>query len=98
MADKVVASNDELVLNAIFHPHNPLEIDIEVQEDEGTDPSINIVSDEIKKMEIDAVNLAQNGDFEKSLNQFNDVISKFPNYASTYNNRAQVYRLTGLLK
>ena len=98
MADKAaVANKDELVLNAIFNPHNPLEYATEEQEDEEPDISISTVPEEVKKQEIHAVNLAQNGDFEKSLDQFNDVISRFPNYASVYNNRAQLYRLTGLL-
>ena len=100
MADKAAAagaaaSKDELVLNAIFNPHNPLEY--EEQEDKGNDISVIDVPEEIKKQEINAVNLAQNGDFEKSLDQFNDIISRFPNYASVYNNRAQLYRLTGFL-
>ena len=91
-----MTGKDELVLNAIFNPHNPLTSEAEAQEDVGIDPSNDIVSEEIKKTEINAVNLAQNGDLVGSLDKFNELISKFPNYASVYNNRAQLFRLLGI--
>ena len=96
MADKSDATKqDELVLNAIFNPHNPLQIEESEKEDQGNDPSQDCVNEEVKKLEINAVNFAQKGDFERSLDQFNKVIKLAPNYASGYNNRAQLFRLKG---
>ena len=97
MADKAIDPNkqDELVLNAIFNPHNPLQIEEDDTEDQGIDLSEDTVNEDIKKLEINAVNFAQKGDFEGSLNQFNEVMKLAPNYASAYNNRAQLFRLKG---
>ena len=90
-----VSDKDELVLNAIFNPHNPLEIDhsVLVIEEAG---QLGVISEDLKKLEIDAVNAAQNGNFIESLNMFNNLLDKAPNYASGYNNRAQLLRLQGM--
>ncbi|XP_066936319.1 tetratricopeptide repeat protein 36 homolog [Clytia hemisphaerica] len=97
MADEAIGAKmqDELVLNAIFNPHNPLQIEESGSEDQGCDPSQDEVTDDIKKIEIAAVNNAQKGDFEESLSQFNEVLKLAPSYASGYNNRAQLFRLKG---
>lgn len=86
---------DELVLNAIFNPHTPLE-DINTPEDiVHKDNDNDKVAAEMKALEIDAVNSAQKGDLEESLNLFNELVVHCPNYPSGYNNRAQLYRLQG---
>lgn len=87
--------NDNLVLNAVFNPHEPFDVDeshVDENEMNGVDTD---VSEEVKKTEIDAVNAAQDGDVSKSLVLFNQVVASAPNYASGYNNRAQLFRLQG---
>merc|ERR1740124_1207813 len=81
-----------MVLNAVFNPHAPF--------DANSVESLVVnqceeVSQEVKKMEIDAVNKAQQGDLMSSLNVFNAIVAMVPDYASVYNNRAQLFRLQG---
>jgi len=91
-----MTTNDELVLNAIFNPHNPLQIEEKNVETKHDEKPLDLLSDELKSLEIDAVNCAQKGNLDESLNLFNKLIENVPNYASGYNNRAQLYRLKGL--
>lgn len=81
------------MLNAIFNPHTPFEVQDETSSDKENPE--NILVEELKKLEVEAVKYAQNGEFEKSLNILNEVIEKCPKYASGYNNRAQLYRIQG---
>lgn len=48
-------------------------------------------------MEIEAINNAENGNFDEALGIFEKAITLTPNKASLYNNRAQVYQLKGLI-
>ena len=89
-------AKDELILNAIFNPHTPLDIQDEVASGKNIQ-SENLVTDDLKELEIKAVKSAQKGEFDKSLDTFNEVICKAPNYASGYNNRAQLFRIQGNL-
>lgn len=94
MASEPKRRRDDMVLNAIFNPHQPLEDGI-LEETKQVPDRNNIASDEMKKFEIDAVNAAQNGDLILSQNLFNELINKCPEYASAYNNRAQLFRILG---
>lgn len=96
MATKEV-EKDELVLNAIFNPHNPLEVYEDqnlLKEVEGVDEDIG---EELKQLEIQAVNAAQDGNLDASLTMFNKLLQQVPKYSSAYNNRAQLFRLKGSL-
>lgn len=46
-----------------------------------------------KKMEIDAINAAEEGRLTEAINILNDALVITPNRASLYNNKAQVYQL-----
>ena len=87
--------NDELVLNAVFNPHSPLDVPQPSNEDTTNNIETFNVSDEIKKLELQAVNLAQNGDLTPSFELFNQIVEMSPNYPSIYNNRAQLLRIQG---
>lgn len=50
---------------------------------------------EAKKLEKEAVNLAEKGEVGKAIDIFNEIIAIQPNLSSAYNNRAQAYRLMG---
>eukprot|EP00112_Aurelia_sp_Birch-Aquarium-sp1_P007557 Seg1823.11 transcript_id=Seg1823.11/GoldUCD/mRNA.D3Y31 product="Tetratricopeptide repeat protein 36" protein_id=Seg1823.11/GoldUCD/D3Y31 len=89
-------SKDDLVLEAIFNPNLPNvteeEICKECSCDDELDPAI---LSKVKELEIEGVNAAEAGDMEKSLQVLNNAINLAPNYASSYNNRAQLYRIQG---
>ena len=55
-------------------------------------PSVT-VSEEVRESERRAVTLSEQGDLSTGLEQLNEVIRVAPEYASAYNNRAQVLRL-----
>ena len=91
--------NDEMIMNAIFNPHNPLLgnqiVAEEVQPEDVNYRPESDVSSTIRQLEVDAVKAAEAGDLLRSLEILNGVVNDEPNYASAYNNRAQVLRLQG---
>ncbi len=56
-------------------------------------PSSVAVCEEVRESERRAVRLSEQGDLSSGLEQLNEVIRVAPEYASAYNNRAQVLRL-----
>ena len=95
-------NEDELVLDAIFNPSlQGAAVDdaakncTECNEDEGIEAG---VLENVKRLEVEAVRAAENGDYEESLKIFNNAINIAPSHASTFNNRAQLYRLQGDLE
>ncbi|GJQ81758.1 hypothetical protein Trydic_g305 [Trypoxylus dichotomus] len=95
MADLSV--HDKAILNCIFNPNLPLEdcYDENLSE-EIKDVEIN--SPEYKhatSLEIQAVCKAESGEFNEALDIFQKAMGITPDKASLYNNRAQVYQLTG---
>lgn len=96
MAAEEVTIKDSLVLNAIFNPHNALEINEEHHPVKTGKGVIEDIGKELKQLEIDAVNAAQNGKLRESLNMFNELLQQVPKYPSGYNNRAQLLRLQGM--
>ncbi|ORX45494.1 hypothetical protein DM01DRAFT_1340008 [Hesseltinella vesiculosa] len=96
LKDNAAKLNDDAVLELMFNPdaqgvpfdsvaqtvqHNPLK---------EIDPSILM---ELKSLETQAVELAEKDDLEGALMLLNQCIEKEPEYASVYNNRAQIFRL-----
>ena len=86
-----LTEKDEIVLHAIFNPNTPLDFNTNISlnykqsvsnEDKG-------VTAELKNLEIEAIKLAQAGNFADSLQIFDQLIREAPTYASAYNNRAQ---------
>ena len=45
-------------------------------------------------MELEAVRAAEEGRLEEAMQLLNEAVTKAPDHASTYNNRAQVFDLT----
>ena len=93
-------SEDDLILQAIFNPS--LQGAVAEVESTKTCPECNededIAADvlaTVKQLETEAVLAAENGNYEESLKLFNNAINIAPTHASSYNNRAQLYRLTG---
>ena len=52
-------------------------------------------SDAIKELELKGVKSAESGNLDAAMHYFNDAIFKDPKKASSYNNRAQTFRLLG---
>ena len=87
-------ASDELVLNALFNPETPLDTPPPgVEEEVPLADSQEVVK--ARALEVQAVRAAEEGDLDKSLELIKLAIETAPDYASPYNNRAQVYRLLG---
>ncbi|KAJ1920351.1 hypothetical protein H4219_001326 [Mycoemilia scoparia] len=56
------------------------------------------IPDKYKKLEASAVVDAEKGDFEAAVSKLSEILELYNDYASAYNNRAQVYRLLGQTK
>ena len=94
-------NEDELILEAIFNPSlqggaiaDKSKNSPDCNEDEG------IVADvlaNVKRLEAEAVAAAENCNYEESLRLFNNAINIAPKHASSFNNRAQLYRLQGFI-
>lgn len=54
---------------------------------------MNAYDKELKKAEISAIKLADEGHFSESLDELTSLIGRYPDHPSPLNNRAQVYRL-----
>ena len=87
-------ASDELVLNALFNPETPLDTPAPSVEP-GVPPADPPAVVKARSLEVQAVRSAEEGDMDKSLELINLAIETAPEYASPYNNRAQVYRLLG---
>lgn len=92
-----ISAHDKAVLTRIFSPNLPYG-DI-VYEDHSVGLTfVEIETDELKnakQLEIEGVNLAESGHVENAIELFNKAILLAPEHASSYNNRAQAYRLQG---
>ena len=87
-------ASDELVLNALFSPETPLDTPAPSVE-EATPPADPPEVARARFLEVQAVRAAEEGDMDTSLQLINLAIDTAPDYASPYNNRAQLYRLMG---
>ncbi len=92
-------ASDDLVLDSIFNPNLPSSASNEINEEEEkqiecqqVDPTI---LNQVKELEREGVREAEAGNFEKSLQIFNNAINLAPLYPASYNNRAQLNRMRG---
>lgn len=88
---------DQLILESIFNPNTPFdEVDTEGSNTQPlAEDATEVIDAELKALESQAVKAAEEGEFDKALATFNEVIERKPERAAAYNNRAQLYRLTG---
>ena len=103
-----LSAKDKLVLDSIFNPlqlGGGAELDswmLPVKEEDKADDSEEAVpvtlSDDQRKaleLEAEAIQLAEQKDYQRSIALFSEAIALYPDRANSYNNRAQVYRLHG---
>jgi len=89
--------NDEKVLAFIFDPflldamNN--EEDLKTNGDDRQEATLTATQLKAKQLELKAVELANSNQLDLALEQFCEVIHLWPQCASAYNNRAQIYRL-----
>lgn len=94
-----LSTKDQKVLNAIFgseddaisHPHPKVIVDMSLPPDRNIQSIEKYVDQEKEAIEI----VENNGDYIDALNIFDNIINEEPQYASAYNNRAQLRRLNG---
>ncbi|CAM1293127.1 TTC36 (predicted) [Pycnogonum litorale] len=93
--------HDKAVLNSVFNPFLPLgeqvydeEVPSDlVDEDESSCVPENV--QESKKMELEAIKLAETGDINPAVELLDKALELTPDRPSVYNNRAQALRLVG---
>lgn len=100
-----LSAKDQLVLDSIFNPlqlGGGAELDswmIAPEDDLETETLPPVELSEAEKraftLETEAILLADQKEYQKSIELFSEAIQLHPNRANTYNNRAQVYRLHG---
>ncbi|KAJ3646193.1 hypothetical protein Zmor_023790 [Zophobas morio] len=84
-----LSEHDAAVLNSVLYPNLPLPDTAQKLEDvEDNTPEVQ----QTKKMEAEAVQMAENGKFEEALELLNKAVDTAPKRASVYNNRAHVYQ------
>ncbi|KAI8143852.1 hypothetical protein BJV82DRAFT_609645 [Fennellomyces sp. T-0311] len=88
---------DNAVLELIFNPELQGQGFPPPQDTQETDTYENHIDskllDELKQKEREGIEHANKGDLQAALASLNSCISREPNYAPAYNNRAQVHRL-----
>ncbi|XP_023235830.1 tetratricopeptide repeat protein 36 homolog [Centruroides sculpturatus] len=94
----MATKHDRAVLNSLFNPLLPIgecvydeDIPPELKDEEISTPE----SEEAKKLELEGVKAAETGQIDRAIEVFTKAIDLAPNRASSYNNRAQAYRLNG---
>ncbi|RZC33296.1 tetratricopeptide repeat protein 36 -like [Asbolus verrucosus] len=89
-----LSEHDKAILNCVFNPNLPLsETTIEEPESLEVDVEENTAEvEETKKLEIEAIKLAETGKLDEALALLNRALEIAPNRASIYNNRAHVYQ------
>uniref|UniRef100_A0A8C5Q7G2 Tetratricopeptide repeat protein 36 n=1 Tax=Leptobrachium leishanense TaxID=445787 RepID=A0A8C5Q7G2_9ANUR len=92
--------NDSAVLHAIFNPNSPFG-DCEEQNVDNTDWELEVLNippellKQVQTLERQGVEAAESGEIGTAVQRFNEAILLLPEWASTYNNRAQALRLQG---
>lgn len=106
LASMALSAKDQLVLDSIFNPlqlGGGAELDswmIPVAEEKPevspvAAPPLSDSEQSALKLEAEAILLAEQKEYQKSIELFSEAIQLHPTRANTYNNRAQVYRLHG---
>lgn len=92
-------NSDDLILEAIFNPSlqggaiaDKSNNSSDSNEDDGI--AADVLAN-VKRLETEAVTAAENCNYEESLELLNNAINIAPKHASSFNNRAQLYRLQG---
>ncbi|KAI8093468.1 uncharacterized protein BX664DRAFT_329782 [Halteromyces radiatus] len=88
--------NDDAILERIFNPEVqglPLDSVSQTVEDNPVKVIEPELLNKLKSMERQAVDLAEKDDLEGALEILNQCLALEKDYASAYNNRAQIYRL-----
>ncbi|KAI8902505.1 TPR repeat protein 36 [Globomyces pollinis-pini] len=88
-----MSQRDERVLDLLFNGMGEYTFNNYIDEKL---PAFDIDSEQLmqlKQLEIEAVDATNNNDFVTALNLLSKAIDLNSNYASAYNNRAQVYRI-----
>ncbi|KJH50214.1 tetratricopeptide repeat protein [Dictyocaulus viviparus] len=87
-------ANDRAVLNHILNPLLPTDTSLN-NTVENDAPIIANGIEESRRLEVEGVQLAENGEFDQAIEKFNEAIQKCPKNPSAFNNRAQALRLAG---
>ncbi|KAJ8949332.1 hypothetical protein NQ314_008252, partial [Rhamnusium bicolor] len=88
-----LSEHDKAILNCVFNPNLPLEeATLQPPEELQGKREDNPQAEEVKKLEIEAVQLAENGNLNEALNLINKAIEIAPKRPSLYNNRAHIYQ------
>lgn len=94
MSERLCAS-DNAILNFMFNPNLPLEdvaaTEVELKDEEILSDNENIT----KKMELEAIQLAENGDLAKAFDVISQAIQIAPSKPSLYSNRAHILQYMG---
>jgi tetratricopeptide (TPR) repeat protein len=88
-------NSDDAVLDAIFNPGNPINLEGIFLPDCKKLPISDGLLMQLKQHEQDGLAFAEQEDFASAINSFTKAIKLYPEYASAFNNRAQAYRLAG---
>ncbi|CAH1106200.1 unnamed protein product [Psylliodes chrysocephalus] len=88
-----LSERDNAILNCIFNPNLPLEEAASISEEQLEDKE-NLSTDQehTKKLEIESVQLAENGNLTEALSIINKAIEIAPQRPSLYNNRAHIFQ------
>merc|ERR1711874_548834 len=89
--------NDRDVLNSLLNPNLPLGEGVfdPDQQVPQSQTEADYDDENVKKLETEGVKAAEEGDLSRALELFNEVVSLAPLRPSSYNNRAQAFRLAG---
>lgn len=95
----MATENDKAVLEAVFNPlFSELGFSTEAEDDQARSADAGQddgTPNQVKTLEVEGVEAAENGDIDRAIDIFGEVIRLAPNRASGYNNRAQALRIKG---
>ncbi|KAJ1368636.1 hypothetical protein KIN20_029848 [Parelaphostrongylus tenuis] len=93
----MTTANDRAVLNHILNPLMPTDTSCgNIIEDDAPITASGI--EESRRLEIEGVRLAENGEIDQAIERFNMAIQECPKNPSAFNNRAQALRLAGRIE
>lgn len=102
-----LSEKDRIVLDSIFNPLQlgggaeldswmiPITEEGEKEEAASAPQELSELERKALELETEAIMLAEQKNYKKSIELFTEAIVLHPSRANTYNNRAQVYRLHG---
>ncbi|XP_050311316.1 tetratricopeptide repeat protein 36 homolog [Anthonomus grandis grandis] len=90
MASSELSAHDRAVLNCVFNPNLPVEESEQAEPTDNEDLTPETLT--TKKMELEAIKLAEKGRLREALSMLNRALEIAPRRPSLYNNRAHVYQ------